>query len=110
MEGTPDGWELEEKTFYDRHAPGIGRREAKVSVNAVEWMSNHVIAAGMRSKAVAFHDLRSYSGTGAFKLRHDQPVTQVKKVEDYHVVVAGPFSVSKSLHIIQLLFGSNNLS
>jgi hypothetical protein len=92
---TPSQWIFPPHIYEDEHATAI---ESRLSVNAVDWINNDIVVAGMRSKAVVLHDTRVRHG-GVFRMRHDNPVFQVKKVDDYRILAGGPQSVSPiSLH------------
>lgn len=93
LEAGNSRWNLTRCSYKDIFASDI---DSRTSVNAVDWMSNEVVVAGMRSKAVVFHDIRS-TNDGTFRLRHDKPVFQVKKVDDHRVLAMGPGSVSALL-------------
>jgi hypothetical protein len=89
---------MEKVAFSDRNAPAGSTTETRSSANAVDWLNPITIVAGMRSRAVVVCDLRTQ--TSSFKLRHDRPVFEVKKVDDYRVVAAGPNSVSTFFPIL----------
>src|SRR5436190_4288742 len=56
-------------------------------VAAVEWLTPTVIMAGLNNSTVAFHDLRSRATVS--RLQHPHGVQNIRKVDDWRVVVAG---------------------
>lgn len=62
------------------------------TVTSVEWLSDDVIAAGLKDSTVFLHDVRS--GGSASRLRHNGPVARIRKVDEWRVVVGGVHSVS----------------
>jgi hypothetical protein len=62
-------------------------------VNAVEWLSGDVIAAGCRDSSVLLHDIRS--GGSAVRLWHPEAVATggVRRVDEWRVVVGSYNSV-----------------
>lgn len=62
------------------------------TVTTVEWLSDEVIAAGLKDSTVFLHDVRS--GGSASRLRHNGPVARICRVDEWRVVVGGVHSVS----------------
>lgn len=62
------------------------------TVTSVEWLSDDVIAAGLKDSTVFLHDVRS--GGSASRLRHNGPVARIRRVDEWRVVVGGVHSVS----------------
>jgi len=62
-------------------------------VNAVEWLSGDVIAAGSRDSCVLLHDIRS--GGSAARLWHPGAVAVggVRRVDEWRIVVGSYNSV-----------------
>lgn len=62
-------------------------------MNAVEWLSGDVIAAGCRDSSVLLHDLRS--GGSAIRLWHPGAIAVggIKRVDEWRVVVGSYNSV-----------------
>lgn len=69
------------------------------TVTSVEWLSDDVIAAGLKDSTVFLHDVRS--GGSASRLRHNGPVARICRLDEWRVVVGGVHSVS-SLSLISL--------
>lgn len=61
------------------------------TVTSVEWLSDEVIAAGLKDSTVFLHDVRS--GGSALRLRHNGPVARICRVDEWRVVVGGVHSV-----------------
>jgi hypothetical protein len=60
----------------------------KNSVVSVEWLHKDVIMSGRKTGAILFNDLRTGSSTTHFQ--HSDPVMQLRKVDDWRIVAAGP--------------------
>jgi hypothetical protein len=71
----------------------------KNSVCSVEWFNQDVIMSGRKNGAILFNDLRTGSSTTNFQ--HSDSVMQLKKVDDWRIVAAGPRYVC--IHLISLL-------
>lgn len=67
------------------------RDSIHTNVRAVEWLSQDVIAAGLKDSAVFLHDLRSDSG--AFRLQHVHGVEKIRQVDPCRLVISGHGSV-----------------
>lgn len=63
------------------------RESIHTSVSAVEWISQDVIAAGLKDSAVFLHDLRSDSG--AVRLQHVHGIEKIRQVDPYRLVISG---------------------
>lgn len=61
-------------------------------VLAVEWLSENVIASGFRDSFLFLSDLRS--GGSSQRIKHPHSIGQIKKLDDYRIIVAGYKSVS----------------
>lgn len=100
LEGTISHWSLSKKPFKGNTVSTNTRRpdrsQSKHSVHAVEWMSQDVIAAGQKNSKIFLHDLRS--GGSATRLQHNDSVMEMKQVDEYRLVAAGPRSVCSSTH------------
>jgi hypothetical protein len=71
----------------------------KNTVCSVEWLNQDVIMSGRKNGAILFNDLRTGSSTTHFQ--HSDSVMQLKKVDDWRIVAAGPRYVC--IHLISLL-------
>lgn len=101
LEGTSSHWSLSKKPFkgntVSTHTSRRSdRSQSKHSVHAVEWMSQDVIAAGQKNSKIFLHDLRS--GGSATRLQHNDSVMEMKQMDEYRLVAAGPRSVCSSVH------------
>ena len=67
------------------------------TVTTVEWLSDEVIAAGLKDSTVFLHDVRS--GGSALRLRHNGPVARICRVDEWRVVVGGVHSVLPPLYL-----------
>ncbi|OJJ86746.1 uncharacterized protein ASPGLDRAFT_23900 [Aspergillus glaucus CBS 516.65] len=81
LTGQGSHWSLSKAPFPD------DRGHWRSQVNAVEWLSGDVIAAGCRDSSVFLHDLRS--GGSAVRLWHPGAVAVggVRRVDEWRVVV-----------------------
>ncbi|OGE47153.1 hypothetical protein PENARI_c059G10211 [Penicillium arizonense] len=70
----------------------------KNTVCSVEWLNQDVIMSGRKNGAILFNDLRTGSSTTHFQ--HSDSVMQLKKVDDWRIVAAGP----RYLHMFDLRF------
>ena len=90
-------WSLTNHTVpYSKHFglqidQQLGSDSTHVQVTSVEWLSGEVVAAGLRDSTVFLHDLRS-NGC-ATRLKHPSAVTEIKKVDEWRIVVGGFGSV-----------------
>ncbi|CDM27484.1 hypothetical protein DTO013E5_2779 [Penicillium roqueforti] len=95
LEGTSSHWTLSKKPFKGNILPTRTRAPPKHSsqrsVHAVEWMSQDVIAAGQKNSNIFLHDMRS--GGSATRLRHNDAVMEMKQMDEYRLVAAGPSSL-----------------
>ncbi|KAJ5963892.1 uncharacterized protein N7479_003768 [Penicillium vulpinum] len=96
LEGSSSNWSLSKKPFKGNTVSSSSRRRSehspsKTSVHAVEWMSPDVIAAGQKNSKIFLHDLRS--GGSATRLRHNDAVMEIKQIDEYRLVAAGPSSL-----------------
>ncbi|KAF4766388.1 hypothetical protein HAV15_010998 [Penicillium sp. str.  len=108
LEGTSSHWSLSKKPFKGNTvSTHTGRRsdrsQSKHSVHAVEWMSQDVIAAGQKNSKIFLHDLRS--GGSATRLQHNDSVMEMKQMDEYRLVAAGP----RSLRMYDLRFAPKAL-
>lgn len=62
-----------------------------VQVTSVEWLSESVVAAGLRDSTVFLHDFRS--DASATRLKNPSAVSGIKKVDPWRLVVRGVDSV-----------------
>lgn len=58
-----------------------------VEVTSVEWLSENVVAGGLRDSTVFLHDFRS--NACATRLKHPSAVTGMKRVDPWRFVVRG---------------------
>ncbi|KAJ5258691.1 hypothetical protein N7524_010247 [Penicillium chrysogenum] len=93
LEGTSSHWCLSKKPFKGNTVSTGNRRRSQrtQSVHAVEWMSPDVIAAGQKNSKIFLHDLRS--GGSATRLQHSDAVMEMKQMDEYRLVAAGPTSL-----------------
>lgn len=96
LEGTGNHWVLSKRPFEgETVSPNNGtrseRRQSQNSVHAVEWLSPNLIAAGQKNTKIFLHDLRSKGSTT--RLKHNDAVMDMKKMDEYRLVAAGPTSV-----------------
>lgn len=90
FEGNSGDWSITR-----RLAPAPRRRGrimlANPEMDAVEWLSVNVIASGMRDSSIWLSDVR-HNGM-VKRLQHPHAVSEIRKVDDYRLVVAGCKSV-----------------
>jgi hypothetical protein len=96
LEVVGGSWVLSKKPHKGETVqPDNGRRsehrQNKNSVHAVDWLSPTVIAAGQKSSRIFLHDLRSAGS--ATRLKHNDAVMDMKSMDEYRLVAAGPTSV-----------------
>ncbi|EAW08454.1 uncharacterized protein ACLA_031890 [Aspergillus clavatus NRRL 1] len=108
LEGLGSYWALLKKPFANdviTGKPTSHRRtdSSHALVASVEWLSAHVIAAGLKDSAVFLHDLRS--GGTATRLQHPHAVTKIRRVDPYRMVVAG----LNSLQMYDIRYPANGL-
>lgn len=65
---------------------------------AVEWLSGTVIASGFRNSFLYLSDLRSNGHSQ--RIKHPQSIEQIRKIDDYRLVVAG----YRALHMYDLRY------
>lgn len=58
-----------------------------VEVTSVEWLSENVVAGGLRDSTVFLHDFRS--NASATRLKHPSTVTGMRRVDEWRFVVRG---------------------
>ncbi|KAL1978859.1 hypothetical protein VTN31DRAFT_1718 [Thermomyces dupontii] len=82
-------WHLNRKPFAYAEAARHGARKQKrfSDTLAVEWLGQNVIASGQRNSSINLGDLRS--GGQVTRLQHPHSVRQIRKVDEYRIVVAG---------------------
>ena len=108
LEGTSSNWSLSKKPYKGNIVPSRTRgspeySQSQRSVFAVEWMSQDVIAAGQKNSKIFLHDLRS--GGSATRLQHNDAVMDLKRMDEYRLVAAGPSSVCNAVYAF-VLFSS----
>lgn len=112
LEGTSSHWTLSKKPFKGNILPTRTRAPPKHSsqrsVHAVEWMSQDVIAAGQKNSNIFLHDMRS--GGSATRLRHNDAVMEMKQMDEYRLVAAGPSSVCDAVYAFFFSFLSDTTS
>ncbi|KAJ5542407.1 hypothetical protein N7461_008410 [Penicillium sp. DV-2018c] len=96
LEAANDTWVLSKKPFNGQtvqinNRAVSERRRYQNTVHAVEWLSPTVIAAGQKSSRIFLHDLRS--AASATRLRHNDAVMDMKSMDEYRLVAAGPTSL-----------------
>lgn len=69
-----------------------------VEVTNVEWLSENVVAAGLRDSTLFLHDFRS--DANATRLKNPSAVTGIKKVDPWRLVVRGADSVRRFQSIL----------
>lgn len=57
----------------------------------MEWLSRTVIASGFRDSLLFLSDLRSHDSVQ--RIKHPGMIGEIKKIDDYQLVVAGTRSV-----------------
>lgn len=94
LTGQGSHWSLTKAPFPD------DRGHRRPQVNAVEWLSGDVIAAGCKDSSVFLHDTRS--GGSAVRLWHPGAVAVggIKRVDEWRVVVGGYNSVYSLSYLI----------
>ncbi|CAL5865997.1 uncharacterized protein PFLUO_LOCUS204 [Penicillium psychrofluorescens] len=105
LEGFGSHWTLSQKPFPGDTKPGAHRRSdsSHASVTAVEWLSQDVIASGLKDSTVFLHDLRS--GGSATRLQHPHFVSKIRKIDPYRLVVSG----HNSLQMYDIRYAPNGL-
>ncbi|KAJ5820376.1 hypothetical protein N7474_005967 [Penicillium riverlandense] len=105
LEGFGSHWTLSQKPFPGDTKPGSHRRSdsSHASVTAVEWLSQDVIASGLKDSTVFLHDLRS--GGSATRLQHPHFVSKIRRIDPYRLVVAG----HNSLQMYDIRYAPNGL-
>jgi hypothetical protein len=75
--------------FRQREADWISWKGAKSLPNvlAVDWLTPKVVMGGLRNKAVVLYDLHSRGS--ALRLRHSGAVTNIRRVDEWRVVITG---------------------
>jgi hypothetical protein len=73
---------------------------------SVEWLSGTVIASGFRNSYLYLSDLRSNGHSK--RIKHPHPIEQIRKIDDYRLVLAGYKSVRSGLNeIAVIIFRAN---
>ncbi|KAJ5787071.1 hypothetical protein N7457_002061 [Penicillium paradoxum] len=92
LEATGNHWVLSKKPFKgETLRPSSDFRENHSNVHAVEWLSQNLIAAGQKNRKVFLHDLRSKGS--ATRFMHNDAVMEIKKMDEYRLLAAGPTSL-----------------
>ncbi|OQD83872.1 hypothetical protein PENANT_c015G04737 [Penicillium antarcticum] len=83
--------------------PGMKKRwwPDKNGVVSVEWLNQDVIMSGRKNGAILFNDLRTGTSTNHFQ--HSDSAMQLRKVDDWRIVAAGP----RYLHMFDLRYAPN---
>lgn len=86
-------WHLNRRPFAHGDSMQHGARKQKRSSDtlAIEWLGPNVVASGLRNSSINLGDIRS--GGQVTRLQHPHSVRQIRKVDEYRIVVAGYQSV-----------------